>query len=552
MSHRTLPVVLVAALAGPALAQTAVATVNDPKSHGTLGDAKLSLEEAIRYANDDLFVNQLSAAERAQITGTGPLAEARIGVPTITLERLLTPIVTVSHSHVHFHMMSAPALALPAVIDGTGFDVVLTIRTNHAELHGLVIQGGKVGVDGDSSLHYHPGEKITLHDVEFMGQTEAGLRLRVPGNPPGQQVPVLLEHVHFMDLPIAIDLIDAGSFGSMALVAEHLEIVNCKVGIQATVTAMGGISTAEFFRSNILGAENAVVVRRPNAASDGQWFMRFVHGVVTATRNGIDVQGSNGETVIHHHHLLLRGGAGPTDHALITWPRTARFDVHGSENVVDGNVTILANRSSRRIWQQNTRYTNGTFTLDNEGTAPELQWNVFESVPLVIPATSRTPFTVKACEFVRSPIAGNSTLGALTLDGCYLGSSPLSGSVTNNNQAPGRWLGRSRVVPAHVNLGQPVYLSLDLQPGIAAVWLLGDSMARPQTTNYPFRYYLDLNAMLVLPGVYTLMDTVTLMVPNVASLRGAEFYAQPVTVPTAGQSYVPAFLLPPGGVFQIE
>jgi hypothetical protein len=52
----------------------AIAFVNDPLSHGTLGDGLLSLNEAILLHNGTLLPSQLSAAEAAQLSlipGTG-------------------------------------------------------------------------------------------------------------------------------------------------------------------------------------------------------------------------------------------------------------------------------------------------------------------------------------------------------------------------------------------------------------------------------------------------------------------------------------------------
>ena len=66
----------------------AVATVDDAQSHGTVGDAALSLDEAIRLANGTLATSSLSAQEQARVTGAGP-------VTTIRVDAALTPTISV-------------------------------------------------------------------------------------------------------------------------------------------------------------------------------------------------------------------------------------------------------------------------------------------------------------------------------------------------------------------------------------------------------------------------------------------------------------------------
>src|SRR5690606_29575655 len=65
-----------------------IANVNDPLSHGTVGDSVLSLDEAIRVANGSLSLASLSAAEQARILGTG-------AVQTIVVDAATTPMITI-------------------------------------------------------------------------------------------------------------------------------------------------------------------------------------------------------------------------------------------------------------------------------------------------------------------------------------------------------------------------------------------------------------------------------------------------------------------------
>src|SRR5690606_15299584 len=70
--------------------------INDPRSHGTIGDRLLSLREAILMTNRVIDENALSAEELAQLSGFGnDIAFADIdaqAVPVLTFERDL-PII---------------------------------------------------------------------------------------------------------------------------------------------------------------------------------------------------------------------------------------------------------------------------------------------------------------------------------------------------------------------------------------------------------------------------------------------------------------------------
>src|SRR5262249_3214171 len=78
-----------------------VATVNDPLSHGTLGDGRLSLNEAIQLHNRTLQPGQLSIAELNQLSGFGQdISWINIdgtSVPTITVERDFDVIQDFAH-----------------------------------------------------------------------------------------------------------------------------------------------------------------------------------------------------------------------------------------------------------------------------------------------------------------------------------------------------------------------------------------------------------------------------------------------------------------------
>jgi hypothetical protein len=256
--------------------------------------------------------------------------------------------------------------------------------------------------------------------------------------------------------------------------------------------------------------------------------------------------------VFHHHQLYVRGGLGSADYALLTRPVGARFDLHASENIYEGNILIQSGRLSPRTWFNGNHFVNGTLSISVEGVRPELQWNTFTATPITVLATSTQSLNFIDSEFVRCPINDLTRSGTTTLDRCFLASSPTSANVAVRNAVPAQWIGRGAVLPEDPARGGYVDLLLDLHPGTAGVWWIGLSEARPTTTNYPFRYYLNVATGVSLPLVLVGQSRVRLPIPNQPFLKDVEFHAQPVVVPTAGQWYMPPVSLPGGGRFQIQ
>ncbi len=541
-------------LLGAALpAQNLVATVNDPKSHGTLADAKLSFDEAMQVLNGTLAMTSLSAAERAQIVGIGSYVDTIVVdaaiTPVISYEKELTPVVTPLHLHMD---VAITGIGMPT-LDAKTFSAALPVRTNHAHIHGFKLVNGVNGIDADTTLHFHTGDYGEFGDMEISGQSNAGVRFAVASNPPGQNLPFKMHHLHVEGVPVGIDIPNQGQYANLDLEVEECHFSNCTIGVKLAATTTGGLSSVQLFRTDMLNSETCVQVRRPLASSDGQVFVRVLYGEYIATHNCFDVQGTAlGDTTFHKHMALARAGANATDYALTVGPKTARFDLHASEMTFEGNVQLLCSKDTRRIWQNVCRFRNGTFMLDNDGVAPDCQWNVYESIAMQTGLGARTPFSVRDSEFHKGSVNGVASLGAITLSNCYLGQTTLAGSVTNAAPAPAPWIGRASVLPVDPPAGGFVDLQLDFQPGTAGLWVLGDALARPKTTNYPFRFYLDITTMVALPGVYQLRDKARLLIPNSAALVGHEFFAQPVAVPTASQGYVPPLFLPTGGRFVIQ
>ena len=413
--------------------------------------------------------------------------------------------------------------ALP-VLDATGRQVAVPVSTNHLHMHNFVVRGAAQGLVADTVGHYHPGDFLELMNVTFLGQTTAAITLNNPNDVPGRLMPAVLTDVTIDGAPIGMQLNDLASNGSLIVNGERIHMTNVPRGMVINVQAIGGISSVDIYRSNLIACTTCVEVQR-GAASDSEMLVRFVHGTYTASHNVVDVTGNAaGNTIVHTHNLFMRSGTGASDYAMVIGPRTGRFDIHGTENKIDGSVSISAARTTRRVFQWNNVYRNGSLFLDNEGILPDIQWNYFESYPIVVAAANRTTLNMVECELHRSPLANLSAVSPVNLTRCYLDTaSGTTGTVNNNTPIAAPWIGRASVSPQDPPFGGIVDLTVDYAPNMGGLWLISRSVSRPQTTNVPYRFYFEFPAgMITLPVLVRNQDRLRLTMPQDRALVGLE------------------------------
>jgi len=534
------------------------ASVNDARSHGTLGDAFLSVDECIRLANGSLAYSALSPQEVARLSGVSGVVETiRIDAavtPVITLERQLTDVIGQHHAHVHVEFDGIDGPGGPPLIDARSAPIALPLRTNHAHVHNLVLHGGGIGVDFDTTLHYHPSEFAELEHVHLEHQTQVGLRISNPAVN-GMQAPITLHEVHIHGSPTGIHVVDQSMFGNVDATGEHVEIEDCDTGIRVSIGSTGGDHRLALSRSNVGRVDAAVVVERTSQASDSRWQFRFVHGTYRAFGSAFDVASTAaGRTGVNLHHVEVEGGVQTTDYALRVGPAAAHAALLATECSFRGLVAVAAGASGSLCRLHNDRFAAGALSLSLAAGSADLQWNNFTSFPITIEAPTASlpgPVPLQACELVRSDLL-DLTSGHTMLDACFLGGSVLSSNVQNLRPQLAPWIGRTSVSPKDPPAGGYVDLQVDLHPGTAAIWLLGSVIPDPITTSVPLRFYFDLTTAVALPGLQTLTDRVRLPIPARQSLVGASFYLQAVQVPTQGQPLVPPVFLPVGSIIQID
>ncbi len=551
---KTLPLLTAALLSFGAAAQSGlVATVNDPMSHGSLANGHLSLDEAIQLANGTLAMSALSAAEMAQITGTGMHVQTirvmAMTTPTITLEAPLTAVMGAGTmaGRVVIEGMGTPMQPRPVLLGGNQSHV-LALRTHAVTVMGLEIDGGQIGVDCRMMpmMGMPMTEMAMLMGSRLTGQTTAGIRLFGTGT---DESMLMVMRCDLRNMPVGWLLDDQTSgMGMLMGEAEFVTMENVALGADVQNAGNGAMSMWMIFRSSFSQGQTLARIRR-TPTSQNQFMFRIVHTDAICSGDVLDLQGTpGGLTMVHHHHGDFV--AGPGGKALWTHPRTALFDVHGSEMEFDGDVLVAGNSFSPRFWQQNNVYRNGTVTYDVDGALPNLLWNTYENCQIVVPASARSPVSIRQSELVGTTVDCQSLFATTTVTGSWRQGGAVTGLASETAVAPARFLGTARVASEEPQIGTSVRLSMDLPYGIGGIWDFALSYPRPTTTAEPVRFYGDPATVIVLPGMVVFSSQIDVPLPYNTALIGLELYVQPIAVPLLGQGWVPAYHLPRGSLLR--
>jgi hypothetical protein len=477
-------------------------------------------------------------------------------VGTIVVDQMVTPMIMLQaplsdltgmgmghHVEIMGMHMPMPGMSMLPVILGGAQPRVFTLRTHDCAIHGLRIVGGQVAIDAKMAMATAMGMPMAeIMDCELVGQTVAGVKAHGVGM---DESMLMLEHVSFSNMPLGILIDDQVQGGETMVEAEHCMMDGVQLGCRVLEGGIGArMSMLYWFRSTFMNGATFTEKRRAPTSTQ-QFMYRIVHSDLVCTGNVMDVEGGpNGLTMVHHHHGDFVAGAGQK--AFWVWPRTAEFDIHGSEMTFVGDVAVTANLASMRVWQQNNVFRNGTVTYDVDGALPNLYWNRFENCALVVPAAARSPVALRQCELTSTTVNGSSFLAPVTMQGCFRSGGSMTGFASESNPAPGRFLGVGTVSPAEPLLGANLTFQTDLPAGVMAMWDIAFCFARPTTTMEPVRYYGDPNNVAILPVLATGQTTTVVAIPTTAALVGMEFYGQSVAFPQSGQTWMPPYHLPRG------
>ncbi|MFT4516186.1 MAG: hypothetical protein ACI89X_002788 [Planctomycetota bacterium] len=537
---------IVAALLVTSQGPTTTANVDDPQSHGTLGDSKLSLDEAIQLANGSLSIASLSAAEQARVSGSGAVTEILVDcatTPVITLQSPLTNLTGPLLGNGMITVMGVPAGGCMPILDGGAQATILSMGSRELMVHGFRFENGGVAVDAKMPAPPNPVmEMAMLANCEFEAQTIAAVQLRGTGT---DKTRLMVRDCSMSNMPLGYRIDDQTSGGQIMSENEGITMDGVTLGCDAFEGGFGQATMWQFWRSSFVNGETLAKTRRSPTATQ-LLMLRIVYCDATCSGDVIDMEGTTaGTSMVHHHHGDWVAGAGKK--CLWTHPRSAQFDVHGSEMVFDGDLLIAGGTTSPRFWHQNNHYKNCSITFDVDGALPNLLWNRYENCSIAVPPLARSPVVIRDSHMSNTNIDSQSFLAPVSVDGCYRVGGALTGFVSESTPAPSLFLGTTEVTPRDPQVGSSLQLDADLPQGILMFWDIATSYARPVTSQEPVRFYGNPATVVVLPAVVIYQSSLTIPIPNTAGLIGLEFYAQGIAVPWQPMPHAPAFHLPRGG-----
>ncbi len=515
----------------------AIAFVNDANSHGTLGDGLLSLNEAIRLHNGTLLPSQLSAAEAAQLSlipGTGATSD----VTWIDIDATNTPVITIQQD-------LAPILDTPfgLLIKGFGDQVVfdfsgpgithgLRVPANSCSLQDIVLLGGPYGMDvTQTDVTGQAG--LSLENVRFDGQATFGVR--VTGTTPNQPGRAVFDRCRFDNVPVAlqIDEQQAGRSGIYELY--DVVVAGAQTGFDALLGA-GGFTRFTFDRVTIDATTRGLRVAR-TAVGNRQL---YVEGDFVRVRGGecARIAGHpTGVTWAVLHLWDLRAPAGGLAFALGDAGQAIFGEV--TELTADGAVQLGCGAAPQPLALLNARCKNGPVTLAASATqALTVTESRFDGC--AVATLGSGPIAVAQSCFVGGSLQGSAAAPLQLVDSHAANA---GAHVTQANPLAAPQLGSMAIAPEDPQVGTTVTFTADLPPGLAGVFALGYTDPTPTLLASPFRFYFDLGAYALFPGVWFAQQSVAWPIPASTAFVGTDLVAHLGVLP-AGVA-APWLQLPP-------
>jgi hypothetical protein len=534
-----------ALLTGPAVGQMAwpllaahgpiphsQAAVNDPRSHGVIGDQLLSLAETIYLTNGDIDENALSAEEVAQLSGFGgDIAWAEINasvVPVVTLERPLPVIRDTPHGFTITGAGGTPTIDLR---DSRG----VVVESDFFDSTNVRYLGGAFGIQ----LSQRDTLFGTLLDrVVFEGQEIAGLQ--VVNTSPGHGTRVQVVNCRFVGAPTGIAFYDvgAGRVGRLEVFG-NTRFTNCGTGIDL-LTGSAGSLTLLFSDLAMAGGTTGIRIATPGPNARP----------VTITGRYLDLQAASNAFWVEADPsaralMLIQASAFQSaGSAFRAGPLGAHVDLTFQDSRTDGDV-VLSTGSTGRIQAKNAYSARGSWVLGSNDAAGSVQ--VTESL---LRNTAISTVGVLGATVADSCLEGGSVAGTaaapLQLDDSFRSTTTtVAAHVTENRPLPAAQLGSFDAAPTYPALGTVLWLRADLPSGIDGFVLFGrpsDSGAPPFSAQ---RIYCDLGSAVMLPTPLSGQTQLPVPIPAAPQLVGIELFFHLLAAPQPGTT-APPLALPPG------
>lgn len=521
--------------AAPALVHS-IAEVNDPLSHGVVGDSWLSINEAIQLHNRTLLTSQLSAAEQLQLSGAGSdiswINVDASSVPMITVERDFDVILDWPHG---FLLQGYNG---DAEIDFTGLGLQHGFRSvsNFASWRNLILRGGARGIDvqqTDASFGGTVLDHVTFQDQTVAGFVGAGTSADGYGR-------VLFTRCTFLNLPTAATWDESPAGRTSVFVAMDTMVTGVANGFDL-LFGPGGAAVVQIERVAVEASGSALALRR-TSGGDRAVTASFLH-VRTRGGSGLAVAGAaNASTILDARALDLAA------QGVALALGSAGAGVNGAleDSRIDGGLQLHA-AATGALDGNNLFAAAGATVLSSTGATLRLRRSRFVG-------TSLSTVGGVGVAIEDGSLEGGSAQGAssspLSLTRCYA-TALVGAHTTVNAPAVAPMLGQLGVTPFVATAGGNLQIASEVPPGHVGFHVLGFHAPVPLFVDPDLHVYLDLAAAVTLPGLAFGQQVMNVTIPNDPAFWDTDWVAQTAVLAPTG-SAGPALHAPPPQRFVIR
>ncbi len=515
-----------------------IAEVNDPLSHGVVGDGLLSVNEAIQLHNRTLLPTQLSLGELAQLSGAGSdISWINIdasSVPTITVERDFDVIQDWPHG---FLLQGYNG---DAEIDFTGPGVQHGFRSvsNFCSWRNLILRGGPYGIDIQQTDASFGG--TVLDHVSFAGQPQFGCR--VVGTSTNGFTRLLLTRCAFdgTHSPVVVDDSPQGRTG--VFVCFDSEIRNATNGLDV-LSGSGGALLAQIERTSIECSSTAVTVRRTTGSNRATQLS--ILQLRAVAQNGLAVAGAPAAaTSVEARMLTIRS---PLGEAVSLGSVGAGVDSVVEDSDLAGAVRFIGGGVGGNVFANNLRASGPSLQLGSGGAPVRIRGSRLDGCGLT--TVGSAPVAVEDTSIVGGAVQAGG-LAPIAMTRCYAPGAWV-GSVTSTAPAASVALGRLGLTPFGLLAGGTVQVTTDVPANCVGFLVVGWTAQSPLLVNPDLHVYLDLGAAVTLPGLLLGSAAQGIPIPNDPAFWGTDWTVQLAVL--AGQgSQSPPLQAPPGQRFVVR
>lgn len=521
-----------------------VAFVNDTQSHGVVGDAYLSLNEAIRLHNGTLTAAQLSSAEQAQLTLIPGSVTTDVtwididseAIPTIVLQQDLDTIVNTPFGL----FLRGEGGRVTLDLSAPGVTRGIHSTSSSLVLQGLGFVGGVAGVEViQADATGQPG--CTVLDCRFENLTQFGLR--VEGGLAGGVGRLIVEDCVFSGVPDAVVFDESPADRTTIFEARDVRVEGAANGFDFDCGS-GGTARFTLDRCEVSCSSTGVDVAAP--ATNGRAML--VEGVHLRVRAPVCARidgAADAVTWAQCSMWSLLAPAGGTALELGSLGDQVYGDLR--ELRCDGDVTIATGGAPLPLRVRNMRCRDGAVALSTQpGQALEVTESRF--VGCVVESLGSGAVAYAECSFEGGSVGAATAAGLLQASSCFVGSA--GAGVVSTSPRPQPQLGSLHVSPDDVAPGGLLQLQLDLPQGLVGALALGTVPAFLPLYPAPYYVYMDPAGIVFLPGIYAGQQAAAWQAPSQPTLLGSQLVVQAAVLPVTAQA--PDVQLPPGWRFELR